>query len=216
MHVVNKDHLEIDTRPRPTVDTRLAAPPGVFADEVSVLSEQELTHGGGQAKTLTVNATTSMPPVATPTFQTVYSSTPTPTTSTASVSTEEQEVISGGAIFGIILGTIAAITLLIVLLTQLLKQSRRRKEDMAALQEVLDSGIITERAKSIGLKKLQEASSKKWAAEEVLLQITAPLKGQLEQEMKRFRVEGLEERRLLGALFELEGETAPRPLGGAD
>jgi hypothetical protein len=81
---------------------------------------------------------------------------------------------------------------------------------------VLSSGSITERAQSVGLKRLQEALNTKWVPGEVLLQVATPPKSQFEQGVKRIRVEGLEERSFLGALFKPEREMVPRPLGGAD
>ncbi|CAO2656761.1 Nn.00g055640.m01.CDS01 [Neocucurbitaria sp. VM-36] len=143
-------------------------------------------------KTLTSPQTLSSAAVQSKTISTASNVEPTP-----------HDKLSGGAIFAIVVGSIIGIILPIVLLAQYIKRGNRMKGESSVLEEILATGVVSEKAQDTGLKRLQEASARKWMGDHFVAHLE---QGDLQG--KRVRERAKEEHLFPQSLFE------PRP--GAD
>ncbi|CAE7000371.1 hypothetical protein P3342_001221 [Pyrenophora teres f. teres] len=211
MDIVRKSHIDIDTRPCPTVgvssyrtasDNPFNAPvDGMF---VSVIDSKT----GSQTGTTTSNADRIMLSLAVASFQTTYSSTSTPSVpSTMAENATTKATLAAGEILAIVLSSFIAIVLPMMLVVQCLRRlrqtKRETKKDNMILREVMSSRAISEDAWEVGLDRLQEASSRKLAHKEAAMQWTDHL-GQPESDTKTMREQCNMEHRVVKSLFEEE------------
>ncbi|KAF7567186.1 hypothetical protein TUN199_02227 [Pyrenophora tritici-repentis] len=213
MDIPLESHIDIDTRPCPTVgvgsyktasgDPFNAPVSGLF---VSVIAPKT----GSQTGTTTSNADRILPSFAVASFQTTYSSASTPSVpSTIAEKAIPKATIAAGEIFAIVLSSLIAIVLPIVLLVRCLKRlgqrkrERETKKDTMILRDVMRSRDISEDAWEVGLGRLEEASNRKLTHKDTAMQWTDHL-GQPESDTRTMREQCNMERGVFKSLFEEE------------
>ncbi|KAF1830219.1 hypothetical protein BDW02DRAFT_573270 [Decorospora gaudefroyi] len=201
--------LNIDTRPCPTASFfQKTDEYGHLFDGAggAIESISTSTDGHEEKKTVPANTITTSSVPAEMLSKTTMSPAPSPSISTAITGASTSPItLSGGAILAITISSIIGLTLPILALALYLKRCRRKKRQMKQdgriLKEVLDYRVLTERAQEVGLKRLQDALSRKWAETEA----TAQLLGRPVLELNEIREMGCIERRSLRRLFEQGG-----------
>lgn len=200
---IPQDHLIIDTRASPTGSFIRTGMNEIFAESDTAID--------GFAAFTAPTTGNRLEKIAIPTINLSLSMEMMPATVQMSGATQTHGSISsasdtkppagynlpGGAIFAIIIGSIVGIILPIILLIQYVISGRRMKEEKAVLEEVLATGVANEKARNIGLRRLLNASSRKWAADHNVVHherggLNAP----------RAREKAKEERFLLQSLFD--------------
>ncbi|KAF1941605.1 hypothetical protein EJ02DRAFT_194675 [Clathrospora elynae] len=202
--------INTDPRPCPTAGSSQTAQNGLFAGGPDVtIGSVTAARGGELSKTIAVDATTPAFSTSTATLQTTYSPTPFNSTSSASLdNSAPHAALSGGVIFAIALGSIIiSIGLPILFVARYFKRSRREKEEDDVLEKLLAVGVVDVRAQKIGLERLQEASERKWVAEDIVETMVnrSLVSYDRERNTKRIRERALEEQRILRRFFEPKG-----------
>ncbi|RMZ66695.1 hypothetical protein GMOD_00002055 [Pyrenophora seminiperda CCB06] len=162
METVRKGHIDIDTRPCPTVSVSFYK---TVSEESSNASADDLFESmiafekGSYMRTITSNVNRATPSIAADSFHTTYPSTSTsPVFSTTTGKATPQPTLAAGEVFAIVLSSLTALVIPIILLIQCLKRSRQRKrgmkKDKATLRDVMSEG-----AWEAGLNRSQEAST---------------------------------------------------------
>jgi hypothetical protein len=205
-----KDHINIDTRPCPTVGTlsNTAVDPFLFdgaGGEISLASASSETSYLKTVGTNTVFVTSASLSV----FLPQKTNPPNPHLPTSSVSTPHTK-LSVGTIFVIVLLALLALAIPIIFLTRCLLRSRRRKArskaDNLVLEDVLRSRALSNEARRLGFTRLLKVSSTKIAEEEVTENLVGSL-GMKKVDVGRKDTRVREERRALKRLFKGGRET---------
>jgi len=161
MEVTRKGHIDIDTRPCPTVSMSLykTASDDPFNAPVGGLFESAIGSGkGSQTRTTMGNTDRATPSIAVASFQTMYSSVSTLLVLSTTGKATPRHTFAIGEIFAIVFSSLIALVLPIVLLIRCLERLRQRKrrtkKDNALPRHVMSSRAMSEDAWEVGVDRL--------------------------------------------------------------
>ncbi|KAH7399313.1 hypothetical protein BKA66DRAFT_451495 [Pyrenochaeta sp. MPI-SDFR-AT-0127] len=166
---VPKDVLIIDTRASPTGSFGETAVHGMYVDQSdTIMGGFTTTVMDNLRETITMPTIALSQPMETmpPKLQT--SSSPGAAVSSsfaANAKPQAENTLPGGAIFAIVVGSIVGIIFPFFLFTRYITRGRRMKKEREILEETLATGFADEKAQDMGLRRLLDASSRKWAAD---------------------------------------------------